>query len=650
LGEELNSYQEVIKKIGLTTLRKEELAVLCGAGISVNSGIPSAFITKGNMLKRTRIKPEDLVFLTGFDISFEMFMQYVNENIAISPLLSIYKNGSPNTNHNLLAYLARDGIVKTIVTTNFDQLIERAFDNLGIKYNLFYKEDDFTNIDYDCDQVNIIKIHGCASDPNSIRTTMMSIADGVLSEKRRAVMESLFRTGKHKSVLVAGYSCSDTDIVPQIQRFAESEKKVIYLKHQQSTNPSLYSIPDRFADLDPAIGIDVKKVLKCFEGLDLSIITGDVDLFVEELCKLNNYPIDIIDPNSLVALGKKIDEVYDVWINDSFELGLDYLCVGRVIQGISNYPKSIIYINKTLAIIDKIVDEQQQCPLVTSGFPFDDKGRPVEKIQVLKAICHSMLGVSYDSNFEHQKAIDHFSMAIEIHKKNRNKMGVSSCHNSIGVALCGMKEFQKAIKSLTKAVQLKKELRDELGESNCYLNFANVYEGLNNFEKAMRYIEKSIKLKRRIGDLPGLCRCFNTLGNIYSRQSDYKNAVVNYKEANSISLKVTDVGMFIASCLSLCWCCIEVGNIEFISGNYPESKEYFIEALEGNITNFMQDKNEMIHCTQCIGTAYLLLGLERSAGPWFESADKLADEKGLPRLIHPMNSFGSCRSSLMRSM
>jgi NAD-dependent SIR2 family protein deacetylase len=65
--------------------------------------------------------------------------------------LDVFDLGKPNTNHVLLAKLARAKYLKTICTTNFDQLIEKALQSerlvKGKDFQVFYKEDDLAYID-----------------------------------------------------------------------------------------------------------------------------------------------------------------------------------------------------------------------------------------------------------------------------------------------------------------------------------------------------------------------------------------------------------------------------------------------------------------------------------------------------------------------
>ncbi len=71
------------------------------------------------------VQREDKTVILEGNLPFESFMETLIKNSQTTDgLLDIYKGAKPNKNHRLMAKLARIGKLKTIVTTNFDQLIE----------------------------------------------------------------------------------------------------------------------------------------------------------------------------------------------------------------------------------------------------------------------------------------------------------------------------------------------------------------------------------------------------------------------------------------------------------------------------------------------------------------------------------------------
>ena len=103
------------------------------------------------VLEKLNASKEETETIINSNLPFEAFIETLREHSNIDRILDVFDLGKPNTNHVLLAKLARAKYLKTICTTNFDQLIEKALQSerlvKGKDFQVFYKEDDLAYID-----------------------------------------------------------------------------------------------------------------------------------------------------------------------------------------------------------------------------------------------------------------------------------------------------------------------------------------------------------------------------------------------------------------------------------------------------------------------------------------------------------------------
>jgi NAD-dependent SIR2 family protein deacetylase len=114
-------------------LRKKEVMIFAGAGISKPSGLPLAKEFKVNLIEALCSDSENI--LKDFyernkdelekaidNIMMEKIMQIFRDNIGEASLyaLNIYKNGEYNYLHSSIAKLCNLGYLNVIFTTNFD--------------------------------------------------------------------------------------------------------------------------------------------------------------------------------------------------------------------------------------------------------------------------------------------------------------------------------------------------------------------------------------------------------------------------------------------------------------------------------------------------------------------------------------------------
>src|SRR5262249_34287950 len=129
----------------------EQTAVLCGAGVSCASGLPiakdcEALLTEYAADDQAETDLPDLLKPRANDapwLRFEgimaVFQEYIDASLSV---LDVYKGGNPRFNHAALARIARHA---PVLTTNFDNLIERAALDNGEPIPVAMSDDDFKN-------------------------------------------------------------------------------------------------------------------------------------------------------------------------------------------------------------------------------------------------------------------------------------------------------------------------------------------------------------------------------------------------------------------------------------------------------------------------------------------------------------------------
>lgn len=117
-----------------------------------------------------------------------------------------------NACHHAIAALAKAGVVQAVVTTNFDRLIERAFDNEGVPCRVYANSLQFAELnnalrDEAIHEIPIIKVHGSVDDVESMVDSLSQRLVGRPAELESALAE-LYK--KHH-ILFVGFSGADLD-------------------------------------------------------------------------------------------------------------------------------------------------------------------------------------------------------------------------------------------------------------------------------------------------------------------------------------------------------------------------------------------------------------------------------------------------------
>jgi hypothetical protein len=212
----------------------EGLTVFVGSFVSAKSptslpmaqemklGLVRAIWERAKPVLPSSVRPVRLSQLTrsGFaDLPLELIVDEVLQRtgIGIDQLLEFMRIAPPNLNHRVLATLLDRGIA-SVMTTNFDELIERSQQPVGRSARL-------------------TKLHGTISNPESLVARVGQVGRGRSSTTlRKRTVEGL----RHGAVCFLGYSGTDLDIGPILKTVQTST--VIWLIRPRGAGESVLDL------------------------------------------------------------------------------------------------------------------------------------------------------------------------------------------------------------------------------------------------------------------------------------------------------------------------------------------------------------------------------------------------------------------------
>lgn len=594
--------QNLIFKIS-ESIRKRELAMFCGAGISWNSGLPLANKLKQSILEELPMNAADRDEAMKSNLPFEAFIETLSENTDISRLLDIFEQGTPNTNHTLIACLAKAGYFKTIFTTNFDLLIERALEKEGLirdkDFRVYYDEKQFSGIDFekiDDGIIRIFKLHGTVEARESIRTTMKAVASKALSEKRMNLIRHLFSTGGHRKVLILGYSCSDEfDITPQIQSLEGSQKEIIFIDHSMKG--------EKTEDIKTK---DDKNPFKRFSG---TRVICDTNKFIEKLWKSLRH--EKYEPIIYKAKWNWVEFV------DQWSTGLKYLkyfLSGSICCQISNFQRAIEYYQQTLESAKTL------------------------SVKVVEAVCHFGLGNAFQGLGNFQQAIEYYEQALKIAKAIGDTHLETKCYVNLGITCFRSGNFQQANEYYEQALKIAKAVGDRVIEARCYDELGIIYHRSGNFQQAIEYCKQALKIAETIGDKVVESASYGNLGIAYFSLENFQQAIKHHQQDLEIAKAIGD-RVIEARCYG------NLGNVHFSLGNFHQTIKYNQQAL--NIFKSVGDKAGEALCYFSLGIAYCKLENFHQSIEYFLNAEKLFIETNQ---IHYLKKVYDIQSLVYKNM
>lgn len=225
--------------------------VLCGAGVSLAepSSVPSWWGFNQAVLGELRQRflaehrvpvraANALSRLSLDDLDVAEFSQVVADAFAGDTWfdsLRALDGERPNINHHVLAELAKQGRLQVVLTTNFDTLIERAMQQIGVAVRVSdVFADSPPKIAGSADEVRVVKLHGTCSR----HSTLVDLG----SQKRRGLptgwLDWLQTSFRGAEVLVVGFSGADLAMRPDYLRLEAAASEISSMRWLASSRPN----------------------------------------------------------------------------------------------------------------------------------------------------------------------------------------------------------------------------------------------------------------------------------------------------------------------------------------------------------------------------------------------------------------------------
>lgn len=370
-----------------------KFVVVAGAGISVDypSNLPSWWKFNESLINVIKKRAENLCpkindLFSSITLDGSFPVQTLSDVLVRNgmgkfyfPILKMLNSDRPNANHFALVELVKNKLVDTIVTTNFDKLIELAFEEKGIPIKVMFKDLHFK--EHSVHENVVLKIHGSVDDATSFIDTVTQKAVGLSKAKKNFLKERL-----DCDIVFIGFSGADFDFddnyIP-INTALENNKHIKWIIHPGS---KISENILRLKALYPAqVEIEEKKLSSFFS--ENGVVYHKID-YKEK--KETNFDFE-----------KQIESFFD-------KIGVDsHACLGYCLHFLFKLGKN--------SECKYLMEEYEKIVNKLTAFPFD-------AVTGVKALaCMEMSFAQYE------KAIKSFLLVVKLSQKMREMRKKIKC-------------------------------------------------------------------------------------------------------------------------------------------------------------------------------------------------------------------------------
>lgn len=484
---------------------KKQYVIIAGAGISMDppSNLPSWWQYNKiiiNIIKEQACElcPEASELINAIDVENALPVQCISDLVvrqgagkSYFPLLELLNATRPNANHFALAELAERGMIKAIVTTNFDTLIENAFLQEAVPVYTIVRDEEYYELSRAL-SCKLFKIHGSVTDYDSLIDTVTQKAVG-LSLASRLVLSNIFLDSE---IIVIGFSGADLDFdmdyIPVSQALEEGNR-VTWVFHPGS----------RPSDNVMELGKKYPDNFRCCEK-NLSEVFSSLGIKYDEINNklLKNDASNTYNPEQCdIQMNQKVRELFT-----SPHIGR-HGCVGYCISllnmmGLDTNASRVAeiyekHINLESMDIFNVVGLRTLAMQKMHNMEFE------KSIQYNLAVIKCLLRIDELS----QDVFEEQANADDIRKEQHQEtlMNLASTLSNIALAYFYKKDLDPAKEFFEKAKEYAEEAKDISDLSVITFNLSRiVYEKDHNYDRFLESLEVSAKYAKEVGKLDTL--------------------------------------------------------------------------------------------------------------------------------------------------
>lgn len=185
----------------------------------------------------------------------------------------------------------------------------------------------------------------------------------------------------------------------------------------------------------------------------------------------------------------------------------------------------------------------------------------------------NMLGNVYYVSGEYDYAAMSYNESLSLRRMLGDSSGVSAVLNNLGNLACQRMDYTDAEKFYQESLEKDKISGNQHGVSASLSNLAIIAINLNQLEKAESYLLTALEMEKSIGDRFNAAIVKGILCRIFLKREEFDSAEVLCNE-NLETFR--DVGNSWGTANTYC----ALGIMETLRGNYAESAEYLLKALD----------------------------------------------------------------------
>jgi signal transduction histidine kinase len=135
------------------------------------------------------------------------------------------------------------------------------------------------------------------------------------------------------------------------------------------------------------------------------------------------------------------------------------------------------------------------------------------------------MGLVYDRLDDSRESIRHYSLALDVFKKNQIQKGIDQCNTNIGSLYYDLSQYKTAESYFSQCLASYTKSKDSAGMAAAMYSMGNCAQALGRDKEALDYFNSSLAIRQKMENANGIALANRGLGMVYMHLKQYDLAV-----------------------------------------------------------------------------------------------------------------------------
>jgi two-component system NtrC family sensor kinase len=205
------------------------------------------------------------------------------------------------------------------------------------------------------------------------------------------------------------------------------------------------------------------------------------------------------------------------------------------LQQKQGYQKDSAYINTVNEISFLYADRfPDSALLMLNGLPAQSRAIKFGKGEINS---YKILGNAWQTKGDFNKALEFYTLALNIAEKNNDSRVVPGILGNIGLVYLNQGNYAIALQKFYASLAAAEDVNDQLVIRSSFNNIGTIHFYQGKMEEAEKAYEKTLQISRDISDTAGMITAYNNMGEVNLEQNDPVKAMQNLSLALELASK-----------------------------------------------------------------------------------------------------------------